>query len=208
MAASLIAIAGPTAVGKSEVALLLATALQGEIISVDSMQVYRGMDIGTAKPSREERQRVPHHLIDILEISQSFDAAQFVRAAGIAIEQIRGRGKVPILCGGTGLYFKALFEGLGDAPPANTDERARLEAMPEKERLAELKQADPTTYERIDKNNARRVIRALEVIRLTGKPFSEQRAAWSNPDKKAAPSIFIVLTRSAEPLQNRIDQRV
>src|SRR6266567_2649652 len=112
-------LAGPTAVGKSELALLLAEKIGGEIISVDSMQVYRGLDIGTAKPSAIERARVPHHLIDVVEVTEPFDAAQFARLAHQAAAQIQARGRVPILCGGTGLYFKAFLEGLGDAPPAD-----------------------------------------------------------------------------------------
>src|SRR5438552_13055200 len=116
-------LAGPTAVGKSEVALLLAERVGGEIISVDSMQVYRGLDIGTAKPSAQERQRVPHHLIDIVDIAESFDVAQFVRLANAAADQIVKRKRIPILCGGTGLYFKAFMEGLGEAPPADANLR-------------------------------------------------------------------------------------
>ncbi|MGH7971746.1 MAG: tRNA (adenosine(37)-N6)-dimethylallyltransferase, partial [Limisphaerales bacterium] len=112
-------LAGPTAVGKSEVALCLAERLDGEIVSVDSMQVYRGLDIGTAKPSISERARAPHHLVDILDIRQRFDAARFVELSRGAITQIRARGRIPILCGGTGLYFKALLEGLGDSPAAD-----------------------------------------------------------------------------------------
>jgi tRNA dimethylallyltransferase len=206
MAAALIAIAGPTAVGKSAVALSLAASLQGEIISVDSMQVYRGMDIGTAKPSMNERRGVPHHLIDILNISQGFDAAQFVRAAEEAVQGIRKRGKTSILCGGTGLYFKAFFEGLGTAPPANAEVRAQLEHTPIKELLDELERADPATFARIDKSNPRRVIRALEVIRLTGRPFSEQKASWKESEHSNA--LFVVLTRPAELLRRRIDARV
>src|SRR3954463_14215226 len=106
---------GPTAVGKSEIALLLAEKIGGEIISVDSMQVYRGLDIGTAKPSAEERARVRHHLIDVVELTESFDAAQFVRLANEAFVDIQSRGHIPIFCGGTGLYFKAFLEGLGEA---------------------------------------------------------------------------------------------
>src|SRR5512142_2466385 len=106
-------IAGPTAVGKSEVALLLAERLGAEIISVDSMQVYRGLDIGTAKPTPEERQRVPHHLLDVVEVIEPFDAAQFVRLATLAVQAIQARSRWPLLCGGTGLYFKAFLEGLG-----------------------------------------------------------------------------------------------
>ena len=121
---------GPTAVGKSEIALLLAEKIGGEIISVDSMQVYRGMDIGTAKPSAAERARVCHHVLDIVEVSEPFDAAQFLRLAREAVAGISGRGRVPILCGGTGLYFKAFLEGLGDAPPTDAALRQELEATP------------------------------------------------------------------------------
>jgi tRNA dimethylallyltransferase len=171
-------LAGPTASGKSAVALALAERVGGEIISVDSMQVYRGLDIGTAKPSAEECARVQHHLIDVVELTESFDAANFVALARRVEQDIRARGRVPIFCGGTGLYFKAYLEGLGDAPPPDAALRQQLEAAPLDQLLAELRQRDPPTYERIDKQNPRRVIRAVEVIRLTGRPFSEQRAEW------------------------------
>src|SRR5258705_150104 len=133
-----ILIAGPTASGKSDLALLIAERLQGEIISVDSMQVYRGLDIGTAKPSRSQRARIPHHLIDVVDITEAFDAAQFARLAHQAILEIQSRNRIPILCGGTGLYFQALLEGLGDAPPSNPGLRAELEATPLTELLREL----------------------------------------------------------------------
>jgi len=171
-------LAGPTAVGKSEIALLLAEKIGGEIISVDSMQVYRGLDLGTAKPSAAERARVRHHLIDVVDLTESFDAAQFVRLANAAVAEIQSRGRVPIFCGGTGLYFKGLLEGLGEGPAADDKLRAELEAMPLPQLLAELAEKDPVTYERIDRKNPRRVVRAVEVIRLTGKKFSEQRAEW------------------------------
>src|SRR5512136_1607037 len=174
----LVLLAGPTAVGKSPVALLLAEKLGGEIISVDSMHVYRGMDIGTAKPSPADRARVPHHLVDVVEVTEPFDAAQFVQLARRAVADIQGRGRLPILCGGTGLYFKAFLEGLGHAPRADAGLRTVLEATPLPELLRELAERDPVTYERIDRQNPRRVIRAIEVIRLTGKPFSAQRAVW------------------------------
>src|SRR4051794_1455673 len=174
-------LAGPTAVGKSEIALLLAEKIGGEIISVDSMQVYRGLDIGTAKPSAAERVRVRHHLIDVVDLTETFDAAQFVRLANEAVTDIQSRGCVPIFCGGTGLYFKAFLEGLGEAPPADEKLRAELEAIPLPALLHELATKDPVTYEKIDRNNPRRVIRAMEVIRLTGKKFSEQRAEWKSP---------------------------
>ena len=171
-------IAGPTAVGKSEVALLLAEKIGGEIISVDSMQVYRGLDIGTAKPSAAERARVPHHLIDVVDLHEPFDAARFIELATKAVTEIQARNHVPIFCGGTGLYFKAFLEGIGEAPPSDATLRAALEATPLAELLHELEQRDPATFGKIDRQNPRRVVRAMEVIRLTGKPFSTQRARW------------------------------
>lgn len=202
-------LAGPTAVGKSAVALELAQRLGGEIISVDSMQVYLGLDIGTAKPSRAERARVPHHLIDVVDVTEPFDAAKFVELARRAVAEIQSRGRVPIFCGGTGLYFKAFLEGLGEAPPADARLRAELEATPLPDLLRELEKRDPATFEKIDRQNSRRVIRAMEVIRLTGKPFSTQRADWSHASGITNPaSRFLCLTRSAADLRARIDSRV
>lgn len=199
-------LAGPTAVGKSAVALLLAERLDGEIISVDSMQVYRGLDIGTAKPSAEDRRRVPHHLIDVAELDEPFDAARFVEAAGEAIAAIRARGRLPILCGGTGLYFRAYREGLGGAPASSPALRALLEATPLDDLLRELEEHDPMTYARIDRQNPRRVIRAIQVIRLTGRPFSSQRADWSASPAESAAAFG--LSREPEDLRRRIDARV
>jgi len=201
-------IAGPTAVGKSAVALALAERLNGEIVSVDSMQVYRGLDLGTAKPSAQDRRRVAHHLIDVVEVNQRFDAAQFVRLARSAVADIRQRGHVPILCGGTGLYFKAFLQGLGEAPAADAALRAELEATPAAELLHELQQRDPATFARIDCQNLRRVIRALEVIRLTGRPFSAQRAPWGSEDGMRDKVPFFGLARSSSDLRGRIDARV
>jgi tRNA dimethylallyltransferase len=204
-----ILLAGPTAVGKSEIALQLAEKLGGEIVSVDSMQVYHGMDIGTGKPSPADRARVPHHLIDVLDVIEPFDAAQFVHLAHRAVADIQGRGKVPILCGGTGLYFKAYLEGLGQAPPADAALRAALDAIPLPELLRELAQRDPTTYERIDRQNPRRVIRAIEVIRLTGQPFSAQRADWDHaPRNTQQAAACFGLSRTAAHLHQRIAARV
>lgn len=200
-------LAGPTAVGKSEIALLLAEKIDGEIISVDSMQVYRGLDIGTAKPSAAERARVPHHLIDVVEMMEPFDAAQFVRLANAAVAEIQVRGRIPIFCGGTGLYFKAFLEGLGETPPADEKLRAELEAAPLAELLRELAERDPATYEKIDRKNPRRVIRAVEVIRLTGKPFSRQKAEWKST-VHSPQSAVIGLLRAAADLRVRIDTRV
>jgi tRNA dimethylallyltransferase len=212
-------IAGPTAVGKSEIALLLAEKLGGEIISADSMQVYRGLDIGTAKPSSAERARVPHHLIDICDLTENFDAAQFIRRAQKAVKEIQSRNHVPIFCGGTGLYFKAFWSGLGEAPATNPELRAELEAASFESLLRELRERDPAAYENIDKQNPRRVIRAVEVIRLTGKKFSEQRARWGEtPGEPSAlansgsrgrsPHRLYCFTRPAADMHARINARV
>ena len=222
-------LAGPTAAGKSAIALALAEKIGGEIISADSMQVYRGLDIGTAKPSPAERARVPHHLIDVCDLHEAFDAAQFIRLAEKAVAEIQSRGRTPIFCGGTGLYFKAFMSGLGEAPAANPELRAELEAAPFEALLKELHERDPAAYEKIDRQNPRRVIRAVEVIRLTGKKFSEQRAEWkssvSNEDggskmedgkPRVRPSSilhppssrFFCFTRPAADLHARINVRV
>lgn len=201
-------IAGPTAVGKSEIALCLAEQIGGEIISVDSMQVYRGLDIGTAKPPPAERARVPHHLIDVCELNECFDAAQFIRLAEKAAEEIQSRGKLPIFCGGTGLYFKAFLSGLGEASSANPELRAELEGLSFEALLRELRERDPATYEKIDKQNPRRVIRAVEVIRLTGKKFSEQRAEWRSQPSTLNHQLFYCLTRQPADLHARINARV
>jgi tRNA dimethylallyltransferase len=204
-------IAGPTAVGKSEIALRLAEEIGGEIISVDSMQVYRGLDLGTAKPTAAERQRVPHHLLDVCDLTEAFDAAQFVRLAQKAVGEIQARNKIPIFCGGTGLYFKAFLEGLGDAPATDAKLRAELEATPLEKLLTELRERDPATFEKIDKQNPRRVVRAVEVIRLTGKKFSAQRAEWkSGQSKVQSPKSKVIFgfTRAAEDLHKRINVRV
>jgi tRNA dimethylallyltransferase len=216
-----ILIAGPTAAGKSQIALQLAEQLGGEIISVDSMQVYRGLDIGTAKPSPAERARVPHHLIDICDLTESFDAAQFARRAHRAVAKIQSRGRMPILCGGTGLYFRAFLDGLGEAPSADAKLRAELEATPLEKLLAELRKRDPAAYGKIDKKNPRRVIRAVEVIRLTGRPFSEQKSRWGETkvgssrcdDRTAQRAVptkinFYCFTRTPDDLRQRIGVRV
>lgn len=217
------AIVGPTASGKSALALALAERIGGEIISVDSMQVYRGLDLGTAKPTAEEQVRVRHHLIDVAELTESFDAARFIGLAQAAETDIRARGKVPIYCGGTGLYLKALREGLGEAPPSDPVVRAELEALPREVLLKELEAKDPATFAVIDRRNPRRVVRALEVIRVTGKPFSEQRAEWRSgtntrldssidPDREGgrleAYPTLLGLRRDAADLHRRIHVRV
>lgn len=197
---------GPTAVGKSAVALALAETLPGEIVSVDSMQVYRGLDLGTAKPTAADRARVPHHLLDVVGLGQPFTAADFVRRARAAVLEIHSRRRVPVFCGGTGLYFKAWLAGLGEAPAPDPALRAALEATPLAELLRELQAGDPETYARMDRANPRRVVRAVEVLRLSGRPFGVQRAVWGATT--AAPAVVFGLRRSPEDLRARIDARV
>jgi len=202
-------IAGPTAVGKSAAAFELAERIGGEIISVDSMQVYRGLDIGTAKPILEERKKIPHHLIDAVDLDEVFDAAKFCSLAQKAVLEIQSRNRVPIFCGGTGFYFKAFLEGLGDAPPSDSALRVELEKIPLAELLEELKCTDPSTFEKIDRQNPRRVIRAVEVIRLTGKPFSQQRSAWSKlPADPILQARCFGFSRTNSDLHSRINRRV
>ncbi|MBI2946452.1 MAG: tRNA (adenosine(37)-N6)-dimethylallyltransferase MiaA [Verrucomicrobia bacterium] len=205
-----ILLGGPTAVGKSAIACLLAERVEGEIISADSMQVFRGLDIGTAKPSPDERSRVPHHLVDVVDVTEPFDAAGWVKRAETAVAGIRSRGRTAIICGGTGLYFKGLLEGLGEAPAAAAAVRLEMEQMPLEDLLEELRRNDPLMYAQIDKDNRRHVVRAVEVIRLSGRPYSEQRAAWTGRRsvQHASERRFFGLERAREDLRKRIDQRV
>jgi len=203
-----ILLTGPTASGKSAVALELALRIGGEIVSVDSMQVYRGLDIGTAKPSAEESARVRHHLVDVVDLTDSFDAARFVAAATAAIQDIESRGKTAILCGGTGLYFNAWLGGLGSAPPPDPVLRAQLESATTAELLEELARKDPITLDQIDLHNRRRLVRAVEVIRLTGQPFSQQRARWPEHGMAFLTGRAFGIQRDRQDLVRRIHDRV
>ena len=202
---------GPTASGKSAIAMALAGALPLEIISVDSALVYRGMDIGTAKPSAAERRAVPHHLIDLIEPTQSYSAAQFAQDARRLIAEIRGRGRLPLLAGGTMLYAKALVEGLHDLPGADPALRARLDE--EAARLgwpalhARLARVDPRSAARLEPMDAQRIQRALELYELTGEPMS---ALLERQSRSASTERF--LTIALEPsdrsvLHQRIAER-
>lgn len=203
-------ITGPTAVGKSEIALRLAEQANAEIIALDSMTIYRGMDIGTAKPNLADRQRVPHHLIDRLEPHESACVDWFLREAEIAVAEIRGRGRQPLFVGGTPLYLKAALRGLFDGPPANPVLRSRLEAEAGKigsvalhQRLAAV---DQKAASKIHVNDLRRIVRALEVYETTGKPIGEWQQEF---DKPADPLPKVAcLTRSREDLYQRINDRV
>src|SRR5581483_1230601 len=206
---SLILLVGPTAVGKTEIAIQLAEKINGEIVSADSRLFYRGMDIGTAKPTREEQARVRHYLIDIAEPDETLSLAVFQKMATAAIADIHAHGKLPLLVGGTGQYVRAVTEGW-TPPEVEPDERLRgeLEKMKEergKEWLYEkLKSLDPEAAEKIYARNVRRTIRALEVILATGRKFSEQRGQDDSPYHL----VTIGLRRPRPELYARIDARI
>ena len=216
MSAPCICIAGPTASGKTAAAMAVAQRHAVEIISVDSALVYRGMDIGTAKPTRDELAAVPHHLIDIRDPLQAYSAAEFVADAERLIADIRARGKQPLLVGGTMLYFKALFDGLDDMPKADPAVRAALAdeaaARGWPALHAELARVDPATAERLAPNDSQRISRALEVFRVSGQPlsfFHAQGAARKSAATGAAAPYALI---SLEPqnrawLHERIAQR-
>ena len=218
--AAWLALAGPTASGKTALALALAQDWPLEIISVDSALVYRGMDIGTAKPSAAERAQVPHHLIDIRDPSEPYSAAEFVRDATTLLHAIRARGRWPLLVGGTMLYFKALLEGLDELPPAQPELRAAIEAEARARGWpalhAELAQVDPVTAARLPPHDAQRIGRALEVWRATGQPLSALQHRWRGaPAMPAAPIVdgLSGCLLSLEPsqrdwLRERIDARL
>jgi tRNA dimethylallyltransferase len=200
MTASLnyLCLAGPTASGKTAASLAIAQALAArgtpvEIVSVDSALVYRGMDIGTAKPSAAERAVVPHHLIDIIEPSEAYSAARFVGDAERLIAEIHARGHLPLLVGGTMLYFKALFEGLDAMPAADRAVRAALDAQCEREGLhalyRELQRVDPVTAKRLQPGDQQRIQRALEVYRVSGQPISSFHS--EKPARELPPLISL-----------------
>ena len=202
---------GPTASGKSAVAIAIAARFPVEIISVDSAQVFRGMDVGTAKPAPAERALVPHHLIDIIDPDQSYSAAQFRVDAARLMQEIVARGRVPLLAGGTMLYFKALREGLSRLPPADAVLRAALEAEAKAKGWpamhAELARIDAPTAARLEPNDAQRIQRALEVFRLSGKPLSALQGARV---ADAAPFRFVPLALVPSEralLHRRIERR-
>ena len=205
----LILIVGPTAVGKTELAIQLAERLNGEIVSADSRLFYRGMDIGTAKPTPEEQRRVPHHLIDIANPDEILSLAIFQQKAREAIADIHTRNKIPFLVGGTGQYIRAVTEGW-NPPEVQPDQRLRdeLERIKEEKGIywlyEKLKMLDSAATEKIEARNYRRTIRALEVILTTGKRFSEQRGQSESPYHL----IMLGLTRPRAEIYERVDQRI
>lgn len=206
-----LAVVGPTATGKTDVGVLLAEALGAEIISADCMAVYRGMDVGTAKPTPEQQRRVRFHLIDVCNPDEHFSVARFQQMALEAIGHIRQRGALPLVVGGTGLYVKALLDGF-HIPPAAANEALRQQLWQEARRLgsatlhARLQQVDPQAASRIHPNDAVRIIRALEVYHLTGRPISQ----WQQrqPPAEVGRARRFGLTLSRELLYRRINERV
>ena len=204
-------ITGPTACGKTALSIRLAHALDGEIVSADSVQVYCHLDIGSAKPTPEEREGVPHHLLDCVEVDEPLSAAQYQRLAKCAIAEIQARGKMPIVVGGTGLYINALTTGLNFTGAAPDEAFRALWQKREAEEPGcahrELLQCDPVTAKRLHPNDKKRVIRALEVLHLTGRPLSEQAPGFRQ-DKGSEDIRMIGLTMPRELLYARIDERV
>jgi tRNA dimethylallyltransferase len=205
------AFVGPTASGKTEIAIRVAEKVGGEIISVDSVQVYRGFDIGSGKPSAEEKGRARHHLIDVIDPLDAIDAARFAQVADLAITDIRSRGARPILCGGTFLWLKALLFGLVDAAPANEEIRARHRAEVDESGRdifhERLRSVDPMSADRLHPNDVVRVSRALEVFELTGKPLSESQRSHGFSEARHQAELFAI-TRSSEELTERIRARI
>ena len=210
----ILAVVGPTAGGKSALALALAQKLNGEILSCDSMQVYRGMDIGTAKPTREEQALVPHHLIDICEPSVPYSCAEYTAAACEAVRQVHGRGKLPIFCGGTGLYLEGvLMGGSYEATPSDAAVRERLMALSREPDGAErlyrrLCEMDPESAETIHPHNLKRVIRALEILECCGVPKSELDRRSRTGDMRFDAVVIGLGYRNRDALYERIHRRV
>jgi len=210
-AAAILVITGETAGGKERLALAVARQVGGEIVSADSMKVYRGMDVGTAKPSAEERRAVPHHLIDVADPGETFSTARWLALAEAAVADAAGRGRVPIVSGGTALYLKALLEGLFKGPGADADLRDRLKAEAQSHGTpalhARLARVDPAAAGRIHPNDLRRIVRALEVWERTGSPISDLQTQWGR-DRPCYRPLLVAIRRAAADLDRRIAERV
>ena len=204
------ALIGPTGAGKSAVAMQVAATVGAEIVAVDAFTVYRGMDVGTAKPPPQDRRRVPHHLVDVLDPAETCTVQWFQTAARAAIDEVVLRGRVPLLVGGSGLYFRAVVDPL-EFPPTDPGVRSEIEQRfrdePEAAH-AQLTAVDPAAAARMEPTNARRAIRALEVLALTGRPFSEFRRAWERWEP-VYPGLRVVGVQVARPdLSSHLDERV
>lgn len=205
----ILAVAGPTATGKTALGIGLARRFGGEIVSCDSMQIYKGLPIGTAQPTRQELDAAPHHLVGFLDVDEPFSVSDYVALAGDTVREIRGRGRLPILVGGTGLYARSLLRGFSFEEKARDESlRARLFTQPPEELYARLQSLDPEGAAEIHPNNGKRVVRALEYCLLTGEPFSRQ-AARSRQAEPPYRSLLICPTFSdRQLLYQRINRRV
>jgi tRNA dimethylallyltransferase len=208
-----VVILGTTASGKNRLAIKVAEQLGAEIVSMDSMKVFRGMDIGTAKPSAEDQVRVRHHLLDVVDPWEAFSVKRFVDLADAAVDDIHARGKLAIVVGGTMLYFKAFYEGLFEGPSGDPEIRAKIRARAESEGLpalyAELKQVDPITAERVHANDLRRIERALEVYYQSGQPISTLQQEWGQQIRRSDWRWLLVgVRRENENNSRRINMRV
>lgn len=206
----ILAVVGPTAVGKSEVAIELAEALGGEIVNADALQAYRYLDLGTAKPTAEERARVPHHLLDILEPSERYSAGEFARRARVVVAEITARGRLPIVVGGSGFYHRALVQGLAPVPSVPSSVRsalvARLESEGRDSLFRELFTVDPETAQGFGIGDTQRLLRALEVFHGTGVPLSTWWQRRSS-DEEPISALSIGLTVPRTILYHRIERR-
>ncbi|HXI13120.1 MAG TPA: tRNA (adenosine(37)-N6)-dimethylallyltransferase MiaA [Thermoanaerobaculia bacterium] len=206
----LIILSGPTGIGKSETAVTVALEIGAEIVNCDSVQIYKGFDVGSAKPAGSLRSRIPHHLLDVVDANQDFNAADYARSARSVCEEIRGRGKTPMLVGGTGFYLRALLGGLSDMPPANDALRARLRMIASRAGGAErlhrwLKRIDPATARVVSMNDRYRVERALEVYMQGGRRISE----WQRPSITPSPLVaHFALTMPRAELVPLLNARV
>ena len=204
----LIAVVGPTAAGKSELAMTLARAYDGEIVNADAMQLYRGLDIGTAKPTPAERAEVPHHLLDVLDVTQSASVAAYQRAARAAVERVLAAGRTPLLVGGSGLYVQAVVDELefpGTDPALRAELTAELDRIGPAALHARLATSDPAAAAAVLPSNGRRIVRALEVIALTGRPFTARLPEAASPRYDA---VLLGVDRPTAELDERIARRV
>ena len=205
--APIVAVVGPTATGKSDLALDLATRLDGEVVNADAMQLYRGMDIGTAKLPLAARRGIPHHQLDVLDVTDEASVAAYQEASRADIEAIQSRGRRPVVAGGSGLYVRAALDRL-EIPPTDPQARRRLEAQAAASGAdvmhARLREVDPVAAQQIPSSNVRRVVRALEVVELTGRPFSA-----SMPNRElVVPAVMLGLRLDREVLDERVGRRV
>ena len=202
-----ILIVGPTAGGKTDLGVELALRLSGEVVTADAFQVYRGMDIGTAKPTPEERRGVPHHLLDIVDPPESFSVHQWLALANRTIGDIGAGGRLPIVVGGTNLYVKSLLDGLFEGPAPDPALRDQLRAMSPEARREELVRVDPDAARRIHPNDERRTIRAIEVFRQTGRAISTHQTQWDAPGADDS-RLLVALDLPVETINRRINARV